>query len=123
MINNIFLKTNLKIYKGIMNRNIAASDLADLYEFGGDAKLNHDIKVMKIIHNMEEDWLDYENSIYHEDCFYTHYDWDAMYDEDRRCTDKNYISNLKNDLGKLCQCPNHINIFNDKKIKTSHLKY
>ena len=103
---------------------ISASEMADMYEMGGeDAKLNHDIKVMKILHNMEETWLDYKNDIYHEDCMYKQYDWEAMIDEDYKCGDKYFIPNLQSDLRKACQCPDHNHIHNDKKFKTIHLQY
>lgn len=112
---------SVNLSKNNQNNSVSASEMADMYEMGQNAKLNHDIKVMSIRHDMEEYWLDYKNSVYHQECKYQNYNWDAMYDEDAYCTDKNYIPNLKSDLKKVCNCPNHKHIHNDKKFKTTHI--
>ena len=82
--------------------NISASELAELYQYGEYDEDN------------EKKWVD--------ECIYWEYDWEMMGEEDRYCDDKDYISNLICDLGKICNCPYHANIYNDKKYKTPHLK-
>ena len=83
--------------------NIKASELADLYQYG------------EIGGECDKQWVD--------ECICWEYDWEMMEDEDKHCEDIFYISNLRNDLSKICNCPYHCNTFDDKKYKTLHLKY
>ena len=109
-----------------MNNNISASELADRLEMGetiGNKKskvifnktrygsnLERDIAAMEYRHTFEEMMVDQENSYMHPNCMFRNYDWNSMYEEDSRCEDKGYISNLKSNLGKSCTCPNHEHI-------------
>lgn len=116
-IKNDFL-TDLKSII-ITNIMISATELADRFEIGDvtplviktksryNHKLVQDITEMMYQHTFEEDMIQAANSYMHPDCHFQEYDWDAMYEEDRYCSDLDYIPKLKSRLGKECACPNH----------------
>ena len=98
-----------------------ASELADMFEQGEvprtkalkvkdyqHGSLKFDLEVLEYKHELEQMELDTVNSHYQPDCFFRDYDWNAMYDEDRRLDDRGYISNLKRKLVKRCSCSDHI---------------
>ena len=101
--------------------SISANQLADMWEMGEvssrqkevfikhryDTQLDHDLAVLSHRHTLEEMYLEQQNSHLQPDCIFREYDWDAMYDEDLHCDDRDYISNLKTTLRKNCRCPDH----------------
>ncbi len=104
---------------------ISASELANRLEMGEimginnkiipkkqryNTELDRDIAAMEYRHSFEEMMIDYENRFMHPKCMFRNYNWSAMYEEDKICDDKDYIPNLKINLGKTCTCPNHEHI-------------
>jgi hypothetical protein len=90
--------------------NVSAEDLADMYQYG-DPKCDE----FQYGRYYKDKWID--------DCIFWEYDWEMMAEEDRYCVDRNYITNLRRDLAKICMCPDHRHVPDDYKYKTPHLKY
>ena len=100
----------------------SAYELADMLEMGEGKgsigfkltsktryhnNLQFDMEVMSIRHSLEEEMMNHANCHMHPDCWFRHYDWDGMYEEDAYCDDKDYIPKLTKHLRKKCECPNH----------------